>query len=363
MNIDILNDDCLLEIFKKLDIQDKLAVQTVCHRWYEINQIYRRELCPHQYEIGRDIASFSQDRQVFEIAKILKFCGHHLRTVSYPYHYEGNFSAQIVNIIAKYCPNIEILNLYNPILDSKDFDTLQKSCVRIKSLSVSGAYSSYLWEIVEFTRKSNALKEIKFERSEFDCQLICDGIYWNVDKIIIEHCKFLGIGHRKSFDKPTSVESMIPLRKLVIRQCRNLLDFDLFFISTLSQFLTHLVISYSQVMDDGLQNIFTRIHLEELVLEGEHKLTDNVFFCDFKPTLTYVGLWNCLEIKGRGVLRLIQGSPRLRRLELFRSTFDYNADFLQKVAHIVEERHNDEELELAIEVANGHRELHTFCSR
>ena len=364
VGINILNDYCLLEIFKRLGFQDRLTTQTVCRRWDTITQIYRRELCPDKYEIENNIVALSHDQQVEEVTTILKFCGDHLKTISCKNAYdEGDFSTEIMSVIAKYCPNLVTLNLYNVPLYSKDFDLLSKSCVQIQSLRLGGEYSSYLIEVVEFARKSNALKEITFERSEFECELISDRVFWNVEKIIIQYCIMKKIRYRQVFNKPASVKSMIPLTHLAIRECKNMFDLDLYYISIECQYLTHLLISYSRAKYRGMHYILTKRHLEELVLEEQHMLTDKVFFCDFKPTLMYVGLYNCFKIRGPGVLRLIRGSPRLRKLELLGCGVDCDAQFLQKVAHAVKERHGDEELNLTVEVSNGQQKLHIFHSR
>lgn len=37
--IDKLHEDCLISIFQKLDFTDRVRLEVVCHKWFEILQV------------------------------------------------------------------------------------------------------------------------------------------------------------------------------------------------------------------------------------------------------------------------------------------------------------------------------------
>lgn len=96
-----LNTDCLLKIFGYLSMEDLLAVENVCVHWKSVADLAWRSYT--EFDCA-DRLHRNLDRNV-KLSLIR--CGPHLKKICFPPLINVPMSSRLLNIVARYCPNVE----------------------------------------------------------------------------------------------------------------------------------------------------------------------------------------------------------------------------------------------------------------
>lgn len=131
--IQVLNDDCLIEIFLYLPIADRIRMERVCKRWQALSQeswrsVKRLDLVRNNWGLSPKIRLQNIDTST--LRKVLIKCGQfltHLDLSKYP-HMLGSST---LTIVGKFCPNLQCINVKALELSPSGIHSLMTNCQSI----------------------------------------------------------------------------------------------------------------------------------------------------------------------------------------------------------------------------------------
>lgn len=108
-NSTTLNDDCLFEVFKHLDLVDMPAVKLTCKRFNNLaNEVIRKKL-KHQMSPAFNTEQHMRS-EMWHLENQLKAYGDMMTEVAVDNH--DHASRVIIGMVQEYCPNVEVLACY-----------------------------------------------------------------------------------------------------------------------------------------------------------------------------------------------------------------------------------------------------------
>ncbi|KAL7297395.1 hypothetical protein TKK_0009777 [Trichogramma kaykai] len=186
--INTLNDDCLILIFELLPICDRISIERVCKRW----RILAKESWRYQKFIDFNIDSWGSYKFIDcnDLKKVAKRCGQYVK------HLEVRPWQRISEIknlqsVAKFLPNLEVLDLRDYNLSPKVLKSLLINCENIIQLSIRNIVKTFkdtdLSDALSICKK---LQEFRFKNSniKFSVEIFealpCD----TIQKIHLNKC-------------------------------------------------------------------------------------------------------------------------------------------------------------------------------
>ena len=136
-SIEILSDDCLLEIFRNLSFMDRIKIENVNARWEYLSKLSWRnvkKLDFHRPSWGIESSEFLLDIRrikIYELEEVLERCGKYLEDIDAS---KIRNELRKLQMIASCCPSIKSLTAKITNVDS--FATLIKNCKNIDELTL-----------------------------------------------------------------------------------------------------------------------------------------------------------------------------------------------------------------------------------
>lgn len=156
----VLNDDCLLEIFRYLDMKTLIVVDQVCRKFDEIAQLLYRQY--HHYEIHiRTEGNLSGD--------ILQRIGPHLNSLLFACGYLI-VPTTIIRHIAKNCTGLRRLKLQYLTLGDVDLSLLEDIFLELTHLDITCCRVSQIHMPLPFVLNAPKLVYLKLHFFENKCE-------------------------------------------------------------------------------------------------------------------------------------------------------------------------------------------------
>lgn len=149
--LDTLNDDCLLEIFRFLDLRNLIVADQVCRKFRETAQIIYRQFRYHEIDIRRE-GNLS--------GRILARIGEHLKELFFTCGYLM-VPTKIIGSIGKYCTNLEKLTLQYLTLGDVDLTLLEDVFLKLKILELKWVRVSHIHAPLAFVLNAPKLQRLK----------------------------------------------------------------------------------------------------------------------------------------------------------------------------------------------------------
>ena len=142
--IDILNEDCLLSIFKCLGTIDKMNLASVCKRWNvissncwkNVNHIY---IDDQTVEINKfEKISFTTEQNVkLFLASLMRKCGKYVKILI-----NECYRSYIYDVILEYCTNLEFISCYQ-LDDETNFELKNMNSL----MEIRFDHTEYKWSL------------------------------------------------------------------------------------------------------------------------------------------------------------------------------------------------------------------------
>lgn len=158
--LDVLNDDCLIEIFRYLDLKTLIVVDQVCRKFNEIAELLYRQY--REYEIHiRTEGNLSGD--------ILARIGPHLDSLLFSCGYLI-VPTKIIRHIAMHCKNLSRLKLQYLTLGDVDLSLLEDLFVNLEDLDISCVRISHIHAALPFVLNAPKLQRLRLHFFENKCE-------------------------------------------------------------------------------------------------------------------------------------------------------------------------------------------------
>ncbi|VIO98743.1 Uncharacterized protein BM_BM10564 [Brugia malayi] len=174
--IDKLHEDCLISIFQKLDFIDRVRLEVVCHKWFEILQKQAtyaniKELNMADFLVNNSSGYFQQEFISFAptVIGVVKRCGRYVRMISFGQRWL-KISQPIIDAIADYCTRLTELDLGCIILDADISILLEKTGENLEIFSLeetSWVNKDDGDKVQDFFQRMKRLNKINLRRASF----------------------------------------------------------------------------------------------------------------------------------------------------------------------------------------------------
>ncbi|XP_015125099.1 putative RNA-binding protein EEED8.10 [Diachasma alloeum] len=363
--IQVLNDDCLIEIFLYLPIADRIRMERVCKRWQALSQeswrsVKRLDLVRGNWGLSPKIRLQNIDTST--LRKVLIKCGQfltHLDLSKYP-HLLGSST---LTIVGKFCPNLQCINVKALELSPSGIASLMTNCQNITKFvmkSLTGPCENYLSQLFMVNKKlvkveiedehviGKCLGQLPTDTVEEIHLILCTSVlstyfdaalqkFPSLKKLTLNTCVCLTDSSLKTIGKietlthlelsgnyPTfSASSMNHLTNLSnlehLNLCHNIVVTDEFLInlSGSCKKLNHLDITGCEaITNKAIGSLSSLPRLESLVISWLTQVTDQPL--GNLQSLKILTCWGCQLIQDAGVVKLIKMAPNLVSLDLSR---------------------------------------------
>ncbi|XP_043501009.1 F-box protein SKIP2-like [Polistes fuscatus] len=317
--IDVLNDDCLMHVFLYLPIMDRIAIERVCKRWKDVSKkswynVKKLDLSNHRW----GILSHNKRINTSDLRQVLLRCGRFLTQIDFPYEYR-TLTRSTLLIIAKLCPNLEIVDFSGIELSSSGLELFSDNCTNIKKLSLAFYTSSssntidrdltilfhmskrltYV-SLREISILGKCLEYLSSDTLEELVLISCNNITGRYFINALENLKNLKrlVINKGSFFASVLLEEMA-------KYCTNLQHFE----------LTNVDFSAFYYRDSNILPLTKFVNLETLKL-STNSFVDNFLLIALASTctkLTYLDIENCNKVTDTG-LQAVATLPKLETL-------------------------------------------------
>uniref|UniRef100_A0A158Q7C3 F-box domain-containing protein n=1 Tax=Elaeophora elaphi TaxID=1147741 RepID=A0A158Q7C3_9BILA len=305
--IDKLNEDCLIEIFKKLDFIDRVRLEVVCHRWFDVLQKQAcyanvREVNMADFLANNSSSYFQQEFISFAptVIGVVKRCGRYVRVISFGQRWL-KISQPIINAIADYCTRLTELDLGCIILDADITILLEKFAQNLETFSLeetSWVDKDDSEKVQDFFIRMKKLKKINLRRASF-----------NLDKLhelptCLKSIEISGVN---------SLEPDILNTFLILHPKLTEIEFCPLTVSD------DMTLSYISGLP-ALQSL----HIGYIQKEPHAFPMEPLAFCN---TIQDLHIQNCTSLTGQSLRLIVEGLPNLRSLTIISCSkvFDYSS--------------------------------------
>ncbi|XP_011305196.1 F-box/LRR-repeat protein 7-like [Fopius arisanus] len=302
--IQVLNDDCFIEIFLHLPIADRVRIERVCKRWQSLAQeswrsVKKLDLVKEHWGISPKARLQMLDTNT--LRKVLMKCGQFLAHLDLSIVAYG-LTSSTLTIVGKFCPNLEFLNIRGLELSPSGIASLMKNCQHMTKFvmkSLNGPCEKNLSQLFAMSTKLQSL-EIQDESINGKClgYLPTD----TIEEISMSRCISLQSTH---FD--SAVVKFTALRKITLKSCICLLNSSLKAIGTIES-LTHLELSgdYAMFSAVHMNHLVNLKNLEHLNLSHHICVTDDFLVNVSKncKKLNYLDITGCMNVTDRAIVSL-----------------------------------------------------------
>ncbi|KAI4504365.1 hypothetical protein M0802_000836, partial [Mischocyttarus mexicanus] len=408
-SIEVLNDDCLMHIFLYLPIMNRIAIERVCKRWREVSEkswytVKKLDLSNHTWGIS------SNDRKIStsDLREVLLRCGRFLNQIDFPHKYPALTRSTLL-IIAKLCPNLEIVDFSGIEVSSTGLELLAENCTNIKKLSLAfyscsspNMIDRYLTLLFRMCKRLTyvSLREVRisgkclnFLSSDTIEELVLISCNCINEQSFINALANLKNLKKLVIEKTTFLTSLI--FEAIAKYCTNLQEFELTkqdlcsflypdvfpvtkfvnleilklsknsyvnnsFLITLASTCTKLtyldIDSCNKITDTGLQAVATLPKLETLIINNLFRVT--AVGLDNMCSIRRLECKYCVSIQDTGLAILIHASSNLELLDLTGCTGITN-DTINMAEYVTSRRSNNIVLKMYIGGTSVTRNNHT----
>ncbi|XP_075210215.1 putative RNA-binding protein EEED8.10 [Lycorma delicatula] len=307
-----LNDDCLWHIFSHLPLNTQITASKVCKRWQTVisNMCRSIESLRLRDHFGAEIL------QVDRLQTVLEYIGPNLKKIVCDLADDFILiNNSLISLIARYCKNLEVLEIASVEIPKRGFLFLAKQCPKLRDIHLRACEQLTDTELSYLFGRSNC----KLEKiSLIQLSEIRGKCFYNLQppmkSIIIERCisfkpEFLMLGLTKVKDSLTSLE---------LKDCMNSYCYDMHHIANIVPNLKHLNVSdiYPFSSTCPLEALSRFTELQSLDLSNNCLVTDSIIriivdSCSQLKTLNLSGRIKCGVISRDGIAEL----SKLKSLE------------------------------------------------
>ncbi|XP_015175842.1 PREDICTED: F-box protein SKIP2-like isoform X2 [Polistes dominula] len=317
-SINVLNDDCLIHIFLYLPIMDKIAIERVCQRWKDVSKkswysVKKLDLSNHTWGILSDYKKINTS----DLRQVLLRCGRFLTQIDFPHKYPSLTRSTLL-IIAKLCPNLEIVDFSGIELSSSGLELLADNCTNIKKLSLAfyPCSSSLIDKDLSLLfRMCKRLTSVSLREMRISGKCLGFLSSDTLEELVLTACNNITPRHFINV-----LENQKNLKKLVINKSTFfigvLLEAMAKYCTNLQQFeLTNVDFCEFYYRDSNILHLTKFVNLETLIL-STNNFVDNFLLIALASTctkLTYLDIENCNKVTDTG-LQAVATLPKLETL-------------------------------------------------
>ncbi|KAF4529554.1 hypothetical protein B566_EDAN016792 [Ephemera danica] len=213
-----LNDDCLLYIFKFLEIKEQMKMERVCKRWQDLSQsmwLRRSDF---------DLSCLSDKSSHFSVPafrKVLRFCGEHLTKLDFCTVKSDSLSA-VLPLVTHNCPNLEVLKLSEVSVNRCALHSLSSKCRNLRCLTLRGCQGIKDYELGRLVSRLDKLEHLDVSKNTVIQGYFLRSIKPNLVSLVLDECNNLGLKHLLSeLSKPHW-----NVRMLSLNSCQTLTSLD-----------------------------------------------------------------------------------------------------------------------------------------
>ncbi|KAK0159649.1 hypothetical protein PV327_010743 [Microctonus hyperodae] len=395
--INILNDDCIIEIFLLLPIADRIRSERVCKRWRSLGKQSWKEV--RILDVKKSTWGLPEESNNYNldiVKHVLTRCGKFLKQLNV-LQWPLNSDHKPMSVICEYCPNLQCINLMGIDkfwLSTSDIRSLRNNYQNLSKLIMTDVKlecEDHLSQLFRATKKlkylsvgglvghtdlsgkclqylpGDAIEEIHLIRwGNLNPNYLNAALRKFNNLRVLEMFPFnrfdnstLGIiGEKRTiidlslFNTPGRVISSINylfnlqnLERLCLRRNSMINDIFLINISNNLKQLKYLNISScKEVTDVGISNLASLEKLEVLIANRLDKITNEPFGNFYN--LKVLKCARCENIIDPGIMKLISLAPNLTTLDLFRCSITNQT--IEKAIEITKQRTNSIILEINI---------------
>ncbi|KAI4493506.1 hypothetical protein M0804_001682 [Polistes exclamans] len=319
-SIDVLNDDCLKHIFLYLPIMDRIAIERVCKRWKDVSKkswynVKKLDLSNHTWGI------LSHDKKIntSDLRQVLLRCGRFVTQIDFPYKYP-TLTRSTLSIIAKLCPNLEIVDFSGIEMSSSGVELFSDNCTNIKKLTLA-FYTASSPNIIDrdltiLFHMSKRLTYVSLREMRISGKCLEFLSSDTLEELVLISCN--NITGRYFLN---ALENLKNLKKLVINKSLFLIGVSLEamaqYCTNLQQFeLTNVVdVCECYFVNSNILPLAKFVNLEILKLSTNTFVDDSLLIAlaSTCTKLTYLDIENCNKVTDRG-LQAVATLPKLETL-------------------------------------------------
>uniref|UniRef100_A0A6M2DJL8 Putative rna-binding protein n=1 Tax=Xenopsylla cheopis TaxID=163159 RepID=A0A6M2DJL8_XENCH len=214
-NINILNDDCLTQLFSYFTLFELIALEEVCVRWHDIiGEMWQRI---HHLSTDDLVSQYKSKKLTTDaLRRVLVRCGKYLTslTISPDKH---SFNSRIHQVISKSCPHLQTLHLSGISSNSTGVLALSRGCKELRTLlfkHIPGVQDHVLGTL--FRQNSN-LKYIHIEGGSAITGKCLRLLPSDLQALYLINCNSLQSGELRA-----AFRNMKNLKSLMIESCMTL---------------------------------------------------------------------------------------------------------------------------------------------
>ncbi|XP_011500466.1 PREDICTED: F-box/LRR-repeat protein 13-like [Ceratosolen solmsi marchali] len=362
-----LNNDCIRSIFQYLSIVDRIRIERVCKRWQIISRTSWYDIKDLNFDNelwGFKKSSFIEKINYRIFKKVLNRCGQFLISIEF-YDYNSRLGPNVLNIVARFCPNLQYLYASDLTVSPWSIKNLANSCCKIRLFSIGNCTDKCDKELSALFKRNADLNQLNVYwnnkitgkcLSKLNSESIETIIFFDCPSILLRHfnvvknfqnLKVLVMDHfhdsysffnnNNTMDNigscseklriltlsscPLYTTSLDKIANLTSLECLDLscndsVDDDvLIMIGANCKLLKTVDLSdCNAVTNMGLSHIVSLPLLKSLLIEYLNNISDEVF--TRMPNLIHMDCSYCSNVRNTGLATLIELSENIEYLNL-----------------------------------------------
>ncbi|CAD1474536.1 unnamed protein product, partial [Heterotrigona itama] len=302
IGIQTLNDDCLIHIFLQLPIIDRIRIERVCKRWRALSQkswcsVKRLDL---SYSIWGSVSDINRKEiSTCTIRKVLLRCGSYLNEIHLSL-VPSHLRQSTVTIVAKFCPNLQIIDITGLTISASGIDSLINNCHGITKFSLGPTTYVCDIDLQKLFKVNPKLRYFKFSSTKICGRCLLHLPLETIEEIVLESCTYLQ-------EQPLSqaIAYLRNLRALTINKCVYISGDVIRAIGTYCTNLKTLEVSsiLFSLQSNDMLHITQLTNLEVLKISTNTVVTDELLsiLASKCLLLTYLDISECFLVTNAGI--------------------------------------------------------------
>ncbi|XP_067136370.1 putative RNA-binding protein EEED8.10 [Centruroides vittatus] len=289
-HINDFNDDVLIIIFSYLELKERVKIERVCKRW--------KSICLKMWHSQHEL-HFKNMFSIFKgsfltnaiLSSLLKKCSSHLKILDL-YSASHVLDYRALEIIAQFCPNLEVINMSGVKATNVSIHQLAKKCPNLKKVILQRCLEigeNGIWWLLHLCKSLEYLDVTENIRLTGQCFHMAGS---KIQTVILNGCSKLSpVGFSKIATKCSHLSS------LHLNNCSQLTDGALELLCQSLRDLKTLYLegSFRKLTASGLHHIGRLSNLEELSLAHNYAVDDDVVYsiCHGCRKIRFLNLSEC----------------------------------------------------------------------
>lgn len=376
--LDTLNDDCLLQVMKFLDILDVITLSKVCVKFLELCESHyktiksfnfcdiesKKKMTAHETKlimesIGGYLGSITINSEKFYNQRALNFIpkyltnlkqlhltGFKLNSLSFWNQMSGvlltlenlnlsdnsELNESFLKSFEKLSPKLKALNISNCTVNGKFLKLVDS----IEVLNISGCQSISGAELLDYIEKNHNLKDLNISKCNLDGKDVNELLQKSTQLHVVTLSNYY-IDDETSRLVIPNINPLINLKELSIQNVNYPLCDQLLRTIYFENRIEALNICYGNLTLTSIYAISTMRHLKKLVMNFKNVPEDIVDYLVKLNMLEEVHISGCSYISPANVLRLLV-QPKMKFLDISRC-YGFTNDFIVEVAKLLQANH------------------------